>query len=143
MFKVLWLLKPAPGVSRERFREWYEHSHVPLAQRHFGHLLLEYRRNYVDEIIGTVPSDHVAGVDPMVRESAIAQAAGFEYAVVAEWVMRDEAAFDEVMSIFMDPQIGPTFRADSDGTMHPDTVLIKVSTCESSPPAAAVAEGLT
>lgn len=131
MYKVIWLLKPADGVSRERFRDWYENSHAPLAQQHFGHLMLEYRRNYIDEVVGVVPSDYVVGADPRSGEPAIRQAAAFDYAVVAEWVLPDEAAFDEIMRMFADPEIGPTFRADSAGVMHRDTVLIKVSASES------------
>lgn len=130
MYKVLWLLKPAPGVTRRRFRDWYENSHAPLAQRHFGHLLLEYRRNYVDDAVGAVPSDYVAGVDTMPNDAAAAQARGFDFAVVAEWVMADRAAFDEIMRIFADPEIGPVFRADSEGTMHPDTLLLHVTAHE-------------
>lgn len=130
MYKVLWLLKPEPGVTREEFRDWYENSHAPLAQRYFGHLLIEYRRNYVDEVVGAVPSDYVAGVESMPRDLAAKQARGFEFAVIAEWVMADRTAFDDIMSIFADPEIGPIFRKDSMGTMSPDTLLIHVAQYE-------------
>lgn len=145
MFKVLWMLKPADGVSRQEFRDWYESSHAPLAERHFGHLLLEYRRNYVDEVVGAVPSDYVAGIEDAPNESAVAQARAFDFAVVAEWVMADEGVFDEIMSVFADPEIGPIFRADSEGTMHPDTVLVKVTVHETQSLAGAGAapEGLS
>lgn len=143
MFKVLWLLKPVAGVSHQDFRDWYENSHAPLAERYFGHLLLEYRRNYVDEVVGAVPGDYIAGVEGTPNETAAIQARAFDFAVVAEWVMADEASFGEIMSIFADPDIGPLFRADSEGTMHPDTVLVKVTAHETESVGGAAPEGLS
>ena len=49
MYKVMWLLKRKAGISHAQFREHYENSHVRLAHKYIGHLMLDYKRNYKTE----------------------------------------------------------------------------------------------
>ncbi len=108
MFKVIWLLKGQPGVSRSAFRDWYETSHAVLSEKYFGHLLLVYRRNYPVEVSGGPQWD---------------------YDCITEWVMQDEAAFDEILRVLSDPVISKILADDSANILDPDTVLIKCDPC--------------
>lgn len=101
MFKVLWLLKRKPGISFEQFCEHYENSHSVLGQKYFGHLFLDYRRNY-DRALEAGASGGVAGL----------LTSGYD--CIAEWVLRDEQAFDECMDLIADPVIGKIFRDDEE-----------------------------
>jgi uncharacterized protein (TIGR02118 family) len=51
MFKLLVLTKRKPGMSREQFRNYYEHGHAPLVQR-ITPLMRKYRRNYLAPVQG-------------------------------------------------------------------------------------------
>jgi hypothetical protein len=95
-------------VSHDAFRAWYETSHSVIAEKYFGHLLLVYRRNY-----------------PI----AVSGGPQWDYDCITEWVMADEAAFDEIMRIFNDPVLSPIFTADSENMLSPDSVLIKCDPC--------------
>jgi len=46
MYKAIALLKAKPGISRDRFIEYYEEHHVPLILRLMPQIV-DYRRNYV------------------------------------------------------------------------------------------------
>lgn len=46
MYKVMWLMKRKAHLTHEEFREHFERSHAPMAQKFAGHLFAEYRRNY-------------------------------------------------------------------------------------------------
>lgn len=50
-------LKRKPGMSMEEFRDYYETSHAPLAVKHMGHLIKDYRRNYAQDRLTPVPLD--------------------------------------------------------------------------------------
>lgn len=93
MLKIVAILKRKPGMSFEEFRERYETSHVELAKKYFGHLMVEYRRNYL-------PSA------PSVAESDL-EASGSSSGpdVVTEICLRDEEAYAEFTRIFSDPAI--------------------------------------
>src|SRR4051794_32707745 len=41
MFKAIFFLKRKPGISHEQFREHYENSHVKLADKYLGHLMID------------------------------------------------------------------------------------------------------
>src|SRR3982074_2903866 len=44
--KVIFFLKRKAGLTPQQFRTHYENSHVKLAQKYIGHLVVAYKRNY-------------------------------------------------------------------------------------------------
>ena len=98
MYKIMWLLKRKPGVTFEHFRNHYETSHALLGQKYFGHLILEYKRNY--------DRSKENGGDGGALDS------GFD--CVTEWVMPSAEAFDEILRLLADPAIGKIFRDDEE-----------------------------
>jgi len=104
MFKIVWLLKRKEGMTHAQFREHFERSHAPMAQRYVGHLLCEYRRNYLREI------DFGGGPRP---EGFGYQLKEWRWDLLSEWVMPNEAAFNEVMRIMTEPRILNEFQEDS------------------------------
>lgn len=103
MVKLVFMLKRKPGITPEQFRAHYENSHVKLAQKYIGHLLTGYRRNY--PTFATLnPSNVPAGTEPKPYD--------FEYDVVTEMWVRDEAALMEIQRIFNDPKINPILVED-------------------------------
>ncbi len=125
MFKVIWLVKRRQGITHEQFREYYERSHVVMAQKYIGHLLLEYKRNYKTETWGGgVPSERGGSFGPM----------EWEYDCLTEWVMPNEEAFDEMNRIFADPVIGNEFHQDEEHFLdRPSVVLIKCDLVDTGP----------
>jgi hypothetical protein len=111
MFKVIWFLKRKSGLTHEQFFEHYENSHVPMAHKYFGHLFLEYRRNYSDKIWRSgndrPDGDHFGPQDWTFGPQ------DWEFDVITEWVMPDEEAFREIHRIMADPVIGKAFLDDS------------------------------
>ena len=121
MFKVLWMLKRKDGITLEQFRHHYETSHAALAQKYFGDLMIEYKRNYKTETWG--------GGVPTAKSAEGAEGGGFgpvdwEYDCIAEWVMPSEAAFDEINRIFADPVIGKEFHDDEENFLDRGSVLL-------------------
>lgn len=115
MFKVMWLLKRKPGITHEQFRTHYERSHVVMAHKYIGHLLVEYKRNYKTETWGGgVPTEQGGGFGPV----------DWPYDCVTEWVMPDEAAFNEINRIFADPVIGKKFHDDEEHFLDREAVLL-------------------
>jgi hypothetical protein len=105
MFKVMWLMKRKPELTHEQFREHFERSHAPMAQKYVGHLYSEYRRNYMSEVwCGGDPRREGSGYGP--REWA--------WDLVSEWIMPDEAAFNEILRIMESPEIRKEFEEDED-----------------------------
>jgi hypothetical protein len=119
MFKVIWLLKRKSGITLEQFRDHYESSHAVLGQRHLGHLLLSYTRNYN---VGVPVPD---GADPIARAIASKQS---DYDCVTEWVLRDEHALTEVFELLFDPVIGKLFHDDEEHFLDRDSV--RLVTCD-------------
>jgi hypothetical protein len=121
MFKVMWLLRRKPGITLEQFRNHYEQSHARLAQKYFGDLLIAYKRNYKTEAWG--------GGVPTAKSSEGNAGGGFgpidwPYDCIAEWVMSDEAAFDEINRLFADPVIGKEFHDDEEHFLDRESVLL-------------------
>lgn len=115
MYKVMWLLRRKAGISHAEFREHYENSHVKLAHKYIGHLMLDYKRNYkIETWGGGVPTDTGGGFGPV----------EWAYDCVTEWVMPDEAAFDEINRIFADPVIGKIFHDDEEHFLDRDSILL-------------------
>ena len=115
MFKVMWLLKRKAGITHEQFRNHYERSHVVMAHKYIGHLMIEYKRNYKTETWGGgVPTEKGGGFGPV----------DWPYDCVTEWVMPDEAAFNEINRIFADPVIGKEFHDDEENFLDRESVLL-------------------
>ena len=125
MFKVMWLLRRKPGISHEQFKEHYERSHVVMAQKYIGHLLIEYKRNYKTETWGGgVPTDTGGGFGPI----------DWAYDCITEWVMKDESALDKINAIFAHPVIGKEFHDDEANFLDRDSViLIKCQVIDTGP----------
>lgn len=115
MYKVLWMLKRRPDVTFEHFRDHYENSHSALGKKYLGHLMVGYRRNY--DLAYAAGS--TAGL-PRMSPSG--------YDCVAEWDMRDEAAFHEAMRLLSDPEIGKIFHDDEEHFL--DRTATKLVVCD-------------
>jgi hypothetical protein len=84
--KKIVMVKRRPDLTPEQFRDGYENSHSRIAVELFGHLWLEYRRNYVTTGYSFEPGAHGTGGG--------ADELGFD--AVSEFVLRDEAALEEM-----------------------------------------------
>jgi hypothetical protein len=89
MPKVVILIKKKPGMSREAFIEYYERSHVVLAKRLLGHLMVKYERNYPQALLNYHPEDYDIG------ES---------YDAVTEISLKSDAALEEMNRICNIPE---------------------------------------
>jgi hypothetical protein len=87
--KMIVMVKRRPDLTPEQFREGYENSHSRIAVRLFGHLWLEYRRNYLLQGRSFEPGAHGATGGP--------EAIGFD--AVSEYVLRDAGAQAEMARI--------------------------------------------
>jgi len=100
--KVMLLLKRKPGMSAQAFQDYYESSHVKLAQKYLGHLFADYRRNYMLPVAeGQGDSQNPGLANP-------------DYDAVTEIWMKDEAAWEEMQKIMADPDIGRIFMEDEE-----------------------------
>jgi hypothetical protein len=118
MYKVMWLLKRKPGITDEQFREHYEKSHAELGKRYIGHLMLGYHRNY--------DAAKAAGAAFGTPLSSVT-----DYDCIAEWLMRDAAAFEEAMRIMAEPDTLAIFREDETHFLDSAaTRLLRCDTCD-------------
>jgi hypothetical protein len=116
--KVILFLKRKAGLTPEQFRVHYESSHVKLAQRYLGHLIVGYRRNY-PRFATLNPSSVPAGSQPAPHDIG--------YDCITEIWVKDEAAFAELRRIFDDPVIGPIVAADELKFLQRDATVMIVS----------------
>jgi hypothetical protein len=104
--KLVLLLKRKPGLSREEFRDAYETRHRRLGMEKVGHLLLEYRRNYLG------PGSTFAAAAPVATDGQ--PLAEVPYDVVTEMVFRDMAALEECNRIVGEPATRKMFSEDEE-----------------------------
>jgi hypothetical protein len=97
LIKVIFLLKRLPGVTHEQFREHYESSHVKMAQKYFGHLMISYERNYPSYVRSRGEGEWT---EP------------WEYDCITEWRMPTREDFDQISTIMADPDVGKEFHDD-------------------------------
>lgn len=118
MIKIIYFLKRKPGTTPEQFRQHYETSHVLLAKKYIGHLLVDYIRNYPTFAVlnpsnipeGTAPEPYDTGHD-----------------CITEMHVADQAAVEEITRIFNDPAINPILVEDELKFLDRDkTVMIMV-----------------
>jgi hypothetical protein len=85
--KKIVMVKRKPGLTPEQFRDGYENSHSRIAVELFGHLWLEYRRNYLTTGYSFEPGPAGGGPDGP-------NEIGFD--AVSEFILPDEAALAEM-----------------------------------------------
>ncbi|WP_156681280.1 EthD domain-containing protein [Sphingomonas profundi] len=118
MIKMIYFLKRKAGTTPDFFREHYESSHVKLAQKYIGHLLLGYVRNYPQFALLN-PSNIPAGTQPAPYDIG--------YDCITEMVVADQAAVEEITRIFNDDDINPILVEDELKFLERDaTVMILV-----------------
>lgn len=83
--KKIVMVKRKPGLTPEQFRDGYENSHSRIAVELFGHLWLEYRRNYL-----------LTGYN-FTNDEGGPEAIGFD--AVSEFILPDEDALGEMNRI--------------------------------------------
>lgn len=116
--KVIFFLKRKPGTTPAQFRSHYESSHVKLAHKYIGHLLLEYKRNY-PQFAALNPSGVPAGQQPAPYDIG--------YDCITEMWVKDEAALAEMSRIFNDPVINPILVTDELKFLQRDATVMVVS----------------
>lgn len=89
--KKIVMVKRRAGLTPEQFRDGYENSHSRIAVELFGHLWLEYRRNYLTTGYSFEPGLGGGTGGP--------EEIGFD--AVSEFVLRDVAALEEMGRISM------------------------------------------
>lgn len=87
--KIIVMVRRKPGLTPQEFRDGYENSHSRIAVELFGHLWIDYRRNYLLEGRSFEPGAHGSTGGP--------DAIGFD--AVSEYVLRDAAAEAEMSRI--------------------------------------------
>jgi hypothetical protein len=105
MYKVLHFIKRKPHLSHEEFKAHFERSHAAMAIKFCGHLYSAYRRNYVNQVY-TGGDSRQQGSGYGVRE--------WQWDLISEWVLPDEAALHEIYRIMQEPGIDELFHADED-----------------------------
>jgi hypothetical protein len=116
--KVIFFLKRKAALTPQQFRAHYENSHVKLAQKHIGHLLVGYRRNY-PQFASLNPSNVLAGSQPGTHDIG--------YDCITELWIRDKAALAEIGRIFSDPAINPILAADEANFLQREATVMIVS----------------
>jgi len=116
MIKVILTLKRKPGMTPEAFRKHYESSHVTEAIKRFGHLMVEYRRNYV------TMSAALSDTDPENAGRPQPEA----YDVVTELYLKDQAALEEFSRILNTPEIKQWFVEDEKRFLDRDASRMSV-----------------
>jgi EthD domain len=116
--KVILFLKRKAGLTPQQFRAHYESSHVKLAQKYIGHLIVGYRRNY-PQFATLNPSNVPAGSQPAPHDIG--------YDCITEIWIKDEAALAEVTRIFNDPVLKPILAADELKFLQRDATVMIVS----------------
>lgn len=100
--KIMILLKRKAGMTPEEFREYYERSHVALADKYLAHLFADYRRNYILPVEGDQSDTQNPGL------------ANPDYDAVTEIWLKDENSWAEMQRIIGDPEIGRIFMEDEE-----------------------------
>ena len=102
MFKAMYLISRLEGLSKEQFRAHYEENHVKLALGFIGHLLVDYRRNYVEDV-GAIPTPGDDTSDLAVSKQCD---------VVTEMWFRSREDFEQMIEIFSRPDVNKVLVED-------------------------------
>jgi hypothetical protein len=105
MYKVIHLIKRKSHLTHEQFREHFERSHAAMALKYCGHLFSEYRRNYVNVVMGGGDSrQENSGYGPM----------EWQWDLLSEWILPRAENLQEIFRIMESPGIKQLFREDED-----------------------------
>ncbi len=105
MLKVFHLIKRKPHLTHQQFRDHFEASHAAMALKYCAHLFVDYQRNYVDAAYG--------GGDARVEGSGYGPI-DWDWDLLSEWTVKDEAALNEIYAIMESPGYKEQFWADED-----------------------------
>lgn len=119
MVQLVLLIKRKPGMSKEAFKAHYESSHAPMAMRHMGHLVKDYRRNYTAEQYGL--TSRGPGTEP-------------EYDAVTVITFASDADFEEFFRIARTPGIAEEFVEDEIAHLDRENVTFFKCYQEFTPP---------
>jgi hypothetical protein len=116
MYKVIHLVKRKSHLTHEQFRDHFERSHAAMAVKFCGHLFSEYRRNYVNIVLG--------GGDPRVEGSGFGPME-FDWDLLSEWIMPDEQSFNEVQRLMVEsPEMQRLFLEDEDRFIDRQNIMM-------------------
>jgi len=122
MFVVRWLLRRKDGVTHEEFREHFERSHAPLAEKYIGHLMLDYRRIYIDQAFGRTAVD-AAG-------ESIYSPIEMGWDLISEWVLPDEQTMAKIQAIMTGDVIKEFHACEEKFLDRESQVMLRCSTVE-------------
>lgn len=98
MIKVVGLLKRKPGMTRKKFREYYETHHRLIGEKYLKGYAVKYMRRYLigfaDPLTGHLPD--------------------FPYDVIMEIWYPSQTVFEEVNTRFLEPKIAEEIAEDED-----------------------------
>jgi hypothetical protein len=105
MYKVIHLIKRKSHLTHEQFREHFERSHAAMALKFCGHLFSEYRRNYVQVVMGGGDARQPgSGYGPMT----------WQWDLLSEWILPREDNLHEIYRIMQSPGIKQLFEQDEE-----------------------------
>lgn len=100
MFKAMMFLRRKADLSHEQFRDHFENVHARMAQRHIGHLMIGYHRNYPSVVLEGPRSNRRS------REP--------RFDCVSEWFLPNREAYEAIQAMFGDTPMGREFREDEE-----------------------------
>jgi len=115
--KLLVAVKRKPGMSPEEFRHRYETGHSRLGLRLFGHLWVEYRRNYI-----TTGKPFGAGARARFEDKHREP----PFDAVAELFYRDWEAMAESARIKSDPAVAREIEEDEETLFDRDNCWLLI-----------------
>ena len=120
MVQLVLLIKRKPGMTKEEFKAHYENSHAPMAMRHMGHLVKDYRRNYTAKEYA-LPGQKASGLVT-------------QYDAITRITIASDEDFDEFFRIANSPGIAEEFIEDEFAHLDRDQVVFFKCYQEFTPP---------
>jgi len=110
MIKMVCLFRIKPGLSRDEFIAYYETHHAPLIARLIPQPV-RYQRSYL------IPGTLLKNSDASAGLSSDGAADDTPFDVMTEAWFDSQAAFDEMLAITNDPEIGRIIAEDEEKFM--------------------------
>lgn len=117
--QVVLCLTRRPDITHEQFRAHYENSHAPLAIKHMGHLVQDYRRFYPQCRLPTI-DEAASGITEAERS----------YDAITVLTFAHAADREEFFRIAMSPGIGELFAADEEKFLDRPKLVIHATDSE-------------
>jgi hypothetical protein len=114
MFKLILMCRRKPGLSRKEFIDYYENTHVPLAQR-LGVAPPGYRRNYLaldDPVMELIPAELAA--------------TNADFDVITESIFNTREDATAALARFADPEIQKVIGPDESNFVEPGSIRFVV-----------------